>query len=176
MNAQRLLAELQQSGVVLGLRGDRLHVDAPKGVVSEELRKQMLRQKPDLMRLLRTDSGMQESGDARVAAMRLDEFARAGLIVQVRSEVLGTEILFASDDVPESKLKDRPEVVYRAHELKKLARVPPDPQHLRTIQMVREIFGGTIRDVRVLRCETVPVCGDATVLRSRLGLDPPIRG
>ncbi len=82
-----------------------------------------------------------------VAGMKLSDFARAGLIVQVRSEVLETDVLFVSDNVPESRLRGRPEVVYRAHELKRLARVPPDPRGLRTVHMVKEIYGGTIQDV-----------------------------
>ena len=79
--------------------------------------------------------------------MKLDDFSHAGLIVQVRSEVLDTEVLFVSDNVPESQLEGRQEVVYRAYELKKLARMPPDPAGLRTVHMVKEIYGGTIRDV-----------------------------
>lgn len=138
MNAQRLLAELERSGVILAPRGDRLHVDAPKGVLTEEIRQQMVQQKPELLRL------------ARVAAMKLDDFAQAGLIVQVFSDRLGTRALFVSDNVPESKLEGRPEVIYRASELKKLAKIPPDPEHLRDVHMVKEIFGGAIRDVWVL--------------------------
>ncbi len=153
MNAQQLLTDLEQSGVILVPHGDRLHVDAPKGLITEEVRQQMVEHKPELMRLLQdSESAAGYSGpcsaSARVAAMKLDDFARAGIIVQVRSEVLGVDVLFVSDNVPESKLKGRPEVVYRAYELKKLARVPPDPQHLRNVHMVKEIFGGTIRDVR----------------------------
>ena len=83
----------------------------------------------------------------RVAAMKLSDFARAGLIVEVWSEVVGADILFVSDNVHRSKLKGRSEVVYRARELKKLARLPPDPPHLRTVHMVKEIFGGTIQSV-----------------------------
>ncbi|MCP3963419.1 MAG: hypothetical protein GY719_36750 [bacterium] len=80
--------------------------------------------------------------------MSLDEFADAGLVVQVRSEVLECDVLFVSDDVPESTLEDRPEVIYRASELKKLARLPPEPAHLRDVHMVKEIFGGSISEVR----------------------------
>ena len=83
----------------------------------------------------------------RVATMKLDEFGRAGLIVQVRSKVLDADVLFVSDNVPESKLEGRPEVIYRADELKRLARLPPDPEELRTVHMVKEIYGGTIQEV-----------------------------
>ena len=84
----------------------------------------------------------------KVAAMRLSAFADAGLVIHVHSEALDREVLFVSDNVPESKLEGRPEVVYRAHELKKLARIPPDPAGLRTVQMVKEIFGATIQGIR----------------------------
>ena len=108
--------------------------------IAKESLNQLRAEEPDVR------GGAPEAG--RVAGMKLDDFARAGLIVQVRSEVLDADVLFVSDNVPESKLRDRPEVVYRAHELKKLSRVPPDPSGLRTVHMVKEIYGGTIEDVR----------------------------
>ena len=150
MNAQRLLVQLEHAGVILAPRGDRLHVDAPKGVITEEVRQQMVEHKPELMRLLRDapEESEPRTESERVAGMKLDDFARAGLIVQVRSQILGADVLFVSDNVPEAKLRDRSEVVYRAHELKKLARVPPDPMGLRTVHMVKEIYGGTIENVR----------------------------
>lgn len=149
MNAHRLLSQLQRSGVILAPRGERLHVDAPKGVLTEEIQQMMAQHKPELMRLLEgvSEEESQPRLDA-VAAMKLDDFAQAGLIVLVRSEVLSTDVLFVSDNVPESKLEGRPEVVYRTHELKKLARVPPDPADLRNVHMVKEILGGTIEDVK----------------------------
>jgi hypothetical protein len=97
------------------------------------------------------------SGDRPVAAMTLNDFASAGLIVRVRSEILDADVLFVSDNVPGSILNG-PEVIYRAEELKKLARVPPDPQSLRNLQMVKEIIGGTIKNVREKgnRAEAMP--------------------
>ncbi len=147
MNARQLLAELEQAGVILAPRGDRLHVDAPKGVVSDEIRHQMVRHKPELLRLVQ-ESTESTSKASQVAAMKLNDFARAGLVVKVESEVLGTELLLVSDNVPRSQLEGCTEVVYRARELKKLARLPPDPPQLRTVQMVKEILGGTILGVQ----------------------------
>jgi hypothetical protein len=80
--------------------------------------------------------------------MPLNVFAKAGLIVQVWSEYLGCEVLFVSDNVPAAAVDGTGLSVYRAQELKKLARVPPDPKCLRNIQLVKEIIGGTIQDVR----------------------------
>ena len=97
-----------------------------------------------------TAAADEEDTAERVAAMKLNDFARAGLIVEVWSEVLGADVVFVSDNVPRSKLEGRPEVVYRAKELKKLVRLPPDPRELRTLQMVKEIFGGTIQGIRRL--------------------------
>ena len=85
---------------------------------------------------------------AGVAAMTLDEFATAGLVLRVRSTVLGCEVLFVSDDVPEEDLRDRDLPVYRAAELRKLAICCPRPRDLQRLHDVKTIFNGTIADVR----------------------------
>jgi hypothetical protein len=55
-----------------------------------------------------------------VAEMSLERFARAGLVVKVRSTLLDEVVLFASDNaqVPE----DERRTVYRAADLRKLLR------------------------------------------------------
>ena len=80
------------------------------------------------------------------AAMSLATFARAGLILHVDSEVLGTTVLFVSDNVPESAITDRGLTVYRASELRKLAILKPSPRSLRTIHDAKTIFDGVITD------------------------------
>ncbi len=83
-----------------------------------------------------------------VAAMSLDEFAQAGLILRVRSAALDSQVLFVSDNVAESALADEELVVYRASELRKLAVLHPEPHTLRCLHEVKSIFNGVITDVR----------------------------
>lgn len=82
-----------------------------------------------------------------VAAMTLKEFARAGLKVRVHSQVLGCDVLFVSDNVPDNEIDARGLPVYRAHELRKLALMKPQPHSLRCIHEVKTVFGGTVEAV-----------------------------
>jgi len=82
-----------------------------------------------------------------VASMTLTAFAQAGLIVIVHSEVFGAEVLFASDNVAEDALVDYDMPIYRAEELKKLARLGPGPRELLRLHIVKDIFQGSITGV-----------------------------
>ncbi|MDA8021138.1 MAG: hypothetical protein MPN21_27185 [Thermoanaerobaculia bacterium] len=83
-----------------------------------------------------------------VAAMSLDDFAQAGLILRVRSAALDSQVLFVSDNVAKSALADEELVVYRASELHKPAVLHPEPHTLRCLHEVKSIFNGVITDVR----------------------------
>ncbi|NJL26519.1 MAG: hypothetical protein HC897_00920 [Thermoanaerobaculia bacterium] len=82
-----------------------------------------------------------------VAAMTLDEFARAGLKVRVHSQVLACDVLFVSDNVSDDEIDARGLPVYRAQELKKLALMKPQPHSLRCIHEVKAVFKGTIEEI-----------------------------
>lgn len=94
-----------------------------------------------------TESGRQKSGGARIQGMTLAEFATAGLVVEVNSEVLAGRIFFVSDNVPDSRLAGVRRPVYRAHELRRLAVLRPEPRTLRSLHEVKTIFDGVITDV-----------------------------
>lgn len=53
MTSEALLAELEQLNVKISLAGDKLHVDAPAGVLTPELKQELAKHKPELMALLR---------------------------------------------------------------------------------------------------------------------------
>ena len=53
MSAGELVAYLRGAGVELGVNGDRLHCNAPKGVLTPELRAQLTERKEDVLALLR---------------------------------------------------------------------------------------------------------------------------
>lgn len=80
---------------------------------------------------------------ADVCAMRLSEFANAGLVVAVRSEVLGEVVVFASDNALLDPGERR--TVYRAAELRALTDLASlDPDELRQIHRAKRTFKGTI--------------------------------
>jgi hypothetical protein len=66
MNASKLIEELRSRGVVVEASGDRLRVDAPKGVVTEELREALAEHKTEVMALITIT---EEEIAWRVAAM-----------------------------------------------------------------------------------------------------------
>ena len=51
MNAIPLIRELTAAGIRLQARGDRLHIDAPAGAVTPELRQRLTEHKADLLAL-----------------------------------------------------------------------------------------------------------------------------
>jgi hypothetical protein len=53
MTALDLLADLGRLGVELGAEGDRLHFQAPRGVMTEELRQRVADRKAELLQLPR---------------------------------------------------------------------------------------------------------------------------
>ena len=57
---------------------------------------------------------------SEVAGMSLERFARAGLVVKVRSTLLDEVVLFASDNA--ELPRDERRLVYRAAELRRLLR------------------------------------------------------
>ena len=79
-------------------------------------------------------------GFREVEEMVLGDFARAGLVVRVRSRLLDEEVLFVSDNVrnvdEEGEL-----VVYRAAELLLLGKLTPEG--VRDVHRVKRIFRGS---------------------------------
>ncbi len=76
-------------------------------------------------------------------AMQLADFACAGLVVEVWSEVLDEAVVFASDDACIDPGEPRP--VYRARELLVLLGLK-NARELRRIHEVKKTFRGTITD------------------------------
>lgn len=151
--AEELLEELRRCGVRVEARGEVLHVEAPRGALSPELVLSLRRLKPALLRLVAPEAartvcetlgGVAATGASlltvKVCAMRLKEFARAGLVVEVRSAVLDEAVVFASDDARVDPGERR--TVYRAHELRVLLGLTT-PRELRPVHEVKRSFRGT---------------------------------
>lgn len=63
MNASALLADLRRQDTILEAKGDHLHVDAPTGVMTDELRAVLVENKERLLELLaRERSNLEEAG------------------------------------------------------------------------------------------------------------------
>ncbi len=156
MNPQELLADLERLGVAYSVEGQHLRLEAPRGAISDEMRQALKEHKPQIVELLCQRQRAPATGGhcgepskaGRVAEMTLEAFAEAGLILKVRSEVLGCSVLFVSDDVPEAAIAGYDIPIYRAAELRKLALLNPAPHSLRGLHDAKTIFEGTITDVR----------------------------
>lgn len=153
MKAKELLAAVEALGVVVTLDRDDLLLQ-PGSRLSPKLVQELRDHKAELLAVLKgtarpavKDSlpgGVTESRcsleAADVLAMPLEEFARAGLAVEVCSEVLGEVVLLASDNALLDPSERRP--VYRAAELRELLGL--SPSDLRQVHRVKVIFGGTV--------------------------------
>ena len=74
MSAQGLLKRLRQREVRLDAEGELLHVDAPFGAVTEELREALVEHKPKLLKLLEWERECERRD--------LEEAIRLGLVVR----------------------------------------------------------------------------------------------
>lgn len=63
MTAQTLLSELRSLGVELAAEGEHLAVDAPAGVVTEDLREALTENKPKILKLLGWERRRLEQAD-----------------------------------------------------------------------------------------------------------------
>jgi|ERR1700680_4821461 len=156
MDARELLAELAARGIEVRVAGEELEI-RPGGTVPAALLEELRAHKPEVLRRLALAraavavadalGGVVEASPSLLAgdacAMGLEEFARAGLVVEVWSEVLGEAVVLASDDacVDPGELR----AVYRARELRVLLGLK-EACELRQIQEVKKTFRGTITD------------------------------
>src|SRR5687768_17421789 len=65
MNPRVLLDDLRNRGVLIELDGERLIVDAPTGVVTEELRASLTEHKPSLLKLFEWERRKLDDADRR---------------------------------------------------------------------------------------------------------------
>ncbi len=56
MTTSELIADLRARGVVLEPEGDKLHVTAPVGVLTDEIKSRLAERKAELIALIRRDS------------------------------------------------------------------------------------------------------------------------
>lgn len=153
MTAKELLSTLDSHDVRLIASGNRLRIDGPRGVLTEELLEKIRDHKNEIIENLRSRSQGSSSNISdsieidQIAEMELNQFAQAGLVVKVWSATLSSYVLFVSDNVDEKELGPTKLPVYRASEMRKLAILRPKQRALKEIHDVKNIFNGTISDV-----------------------------
>jgi hypothetical protein len=74
VSARALMEELRRQDVRLEADGEKLHVDAPAGEITEELKSALLTSKQDLMRLLSEERRRLEEADRRGLLIRWSEY------------------------------------------------------------------------------------------------------
>jgi hypothetical protein len=74
MNASALLEDLRRRDVTLEAEGDRLHVDAPAGAITDELRAALVENKGRLLELLAREGRSLEEASRRGLAIRWSEY------------------------------------------------------------------------------------------------------
>lgn len=153
MNATDLLSTLEARRIELVVDGDRIRF-RPVEALPPELREELRLHKAEVVELLKARGGPDLAASlpggvteakrsllaADVVAMPLSEFARARLVVAVRSAVLDEVVVFASDNARVDPGEQR--VVYRAAELRELLGL--SAKELRAVHRVKRTFRGTI--------------------------------
>ncbi|MDP8974353.1 MAG: hypothetical protein M3N45_14590 [Actinomycetota bacterium] len=74
MSTQALLDDLRSRGISLESDGQMLHVDAPVDVFVEELRTELARHKPKLLKLLEWEQRKLQEADRRGLIVRWSEY------------------------------------------------------------------------------------------------------
>jgi len=149
MDAQSILAELESRGVELQALGGRLRFH-PARAVPPHLVEELRSRKAELLRLLTapavgdTLAGVRAAQPSILAAevceMKLEDFARASLVLEVWSETLREVVVLASDNALLDPGERRS--TYRAAELKEMLSF--DAVSLKRVHQVKFLFRGTI--------------------------------
>jgi hypothetical protein len=144
VSVEELLQELNQRGVILAAEGERLTYRAPRGVLTDNLRREIANHKPRLLPLLRRGGNNRPVSAEDVARMTLAEFARSGRVVRVRSRLLGEDIWWVANESLRGTVPDPTRAVYTAGELRHLVNI--SPQDLINIHRIKKTFGGEIEN------------------------------
>ena len=80
-------------------------------------------------------------GFETVEKMTVEEFKRAGLVIRVKSAVLGEDVLFVSENAPNVD-EGGPLVVYHASEMERLVSV--SVECMKTLHAIKKTFRGAL--------------------------------
>ena len=144
MSAEQLLNELVQRGVVLTADGETLIFKAPRGVLTDDLRQQIVACKPELLPILRQCKAGSTAPVDNPADLTLAQFARSGKVLRVRSRLLGEDVWWVSDGNLKRAVADPTLVVYTAGELRHLVNI--SPRDLINLHRIKKTFHGNIEN------------------------------
>ena len=142
--ARSLLRDLRIRGVRLATRGDRVHVEAPPGLVSLEAREQLAAAKADVLAQLTVEE--------RFIGMSCSEFARQRFAVELRIPGVDGTIWLAPQPVDAARLvsegigRGR---IFTAHELADLLSIEAlTSVAFQKIARLKVAFGAEIVEVK----------------------------
>lgn len=127
------------------LEGDRLHVKAPKGTLTPELRQALAERKADILEALREGRSPFDWGGlgyAEVMALSDAEFRRAGIAVVIESELVWEQIILASNEDVLRRLEGDGRAVFLPEEILLLEKC--SPEEVRRLHTGKKLYGGTI--------------------------------
>ena len=144
MTASSLLADLDTQGIRLYPEGEQLRVDAPKGLLTPELRQALTKNKADLLKALQERQGQDWGGRSleHVMVMSADAFREAGIAVTIQSFLLGETVVLASCEAMARQIRSESMAAYLPDEIPLLDGLDPDT--IRRLHIAKKIMGGTI--------------------------------
>jgi hypothetical protein len=145
-----LLSALQTKGVRLGVRGDQLAVDAPKGVLTGDLRAAIRQHKAALLAMLAQDGppvplSASPSVDLNMPLEALQEPAH------IWSDILHTDFYVCATPAQAAPLLAVGKTVYLPAEIRVLHQLKDRgpatfPEKLRAIHQSKALFGALVMD------------------------------
>lgn len=130
-----ILNKLHEMGITISMVDNNLRF-VPKDKITPELIEEINKHKTEIAASLKDAKLLQN--------MPLETFIKTDLVVRVASNVLGEDILFVSDSEIAEGLKAEGFVIYTADELKAIVKLNPDPETLKVIHEVKNVFLGSV--------------------------------
>jgi hypothetical protein len=148
VRTEALLANVRARGIILSADGDSLRFDAPKGALTDALKRELQAHKAEIARLLARPLGflpLRGNGVA-IASAHIRPDGRGW--VAIRSAALGGEIvLWVRDGHVTVPAELAMLVRYTVAELDLLITAPPE--HLRAIHRLKKLFGSQVETLVV---------------------------
>lgn len=140
MNATALLSRLRSSGVTLTVRGDKIRWQAPRGVMTPELRREIVKHKPDIIEALRP------AAPGNVELTEIERHVEQDGYVLLWASELDDLVAFCRTEAERSRVPPG-FVVYSREELTTLfgdASIAPSLRELRLIHHAKKLGRGTV--------------------------------
>ncbi len=131
----QILKELKEKGINLKVIDKNKLWVGPKSKITNEIREKVRQHKAELIEAIQS-----KSQPTSIEHMTLDEFEKANKALKIQSSVLNEIIYFASNDEIAKRLRKEGFVIYTADELKVLAKRKPQPEELKLLHEIKNVF------------------------------------